>query len=754
MRITTNRNSIISKQLKSIVIVCAFISCCNAPSFTHAAETPVHRHCNFSPLSSEVAATRLHNIDLMRNVFKKGEYNGYDLMMISSTTKEEAEYQQQLLEKAFTGTSKKDGRKPIILSVVDPIEGGQLIGAVYTWTKAEQMFREKHPELLEGYKDLIEYIEKNGLKFAAYHNGGRGERCSPLTQSLGNSRGSQKLVGSIKNALNQEFELEVLLGVILQCSSFATSNHGTHIDTFWTSQIAFGSHPHDQLIRSNFGIDKFLVGFDKNNLIAQNIADFGTAALSRNGRMIAFYGNKRFASRKGNQYMIDFAKIDKDLLNKGDRVAYDFGSFSTSLEMWKLLVDYWQKKDFFEACSRSGVKSKLKRDIDPHFIQPFIRLLYGINDLASRKVIDEKLPPPSSLLTQNDIQNAREHFDLILKEAFPNAYAYIWEDIHFEADPKKKAEAAACMHEVMEFYLLYRATTAFTDLQKVFGFIDLGNETQWFRYRRPIDIMNEKFEMLIDLIGKKIETQLNGSILECETDETLHQRSSEARLMRGIKDHEIAQFTVEEKTVTMTLEEVKVGKTVEDIYVKNSIIQHCDLARGSSIVNSVANHVSGKVIANFSYLESSASPLIEASTSLVHEVIDNKHIKADREVVSDVYKTKLNPHYHGRMRAPIGYDPKGMPIYKSLGKNENGSVIYSEEFDETIGYFVERIPYDLRGSRDYSDETAKTEDGRFTFEEIRGIEPLRSEDRNFRNFIHDAAKKASFDSRISGLAAS
>jgi hypothetical protein len=685
--------------------------------------------------------SRMHNIELMQNILKKNDYHGYDIIIISSTTEEEAEYQQELIEKAFSGTSKKDGRNPIILSVVDWTEGGQLIGSVYTWLKAEEKMAKKHSDLMFGYNDFIDYIRAHNCKVAIFHNGGKGERCSPLTQSLGNSRGAQKLVGSVINALGNKVELDVLLGVILQCSSFATTNPGTHIDTFWTSQIAFGSNLHDQLIRSNFELDKFLVGFNKNNLIAQNIADFGTAALTKEGRMTAFYGNKRFASRKGSQYVIDDERIKRELFNKGDRFAYDFGSFTASLDMWQILVDYWKKKKVFEPLVVKGAHTKLKRDIDPHFIQPFIRLLYGMNDLAERSLIDQKLPAPSSLVTQKDLNDALENFDTIMKKMAPSAYFYIWEDVNHETDANKKNEAKICMKEVMEFYLLYRQTPPFMDFTKVFGFIDLGDDTQWFRYRRPIDIMNEKFEMLTDLIGKKIVVQLNGTIQESETSEELAQRSREARLMRGIKEDNITSFQIDGNWVTMSAAEIKAGITIDDVYVKNSIVQNCNLIRGSTIINSVVNHVTGKVIAKNSYLESSTSPLIYATNSVVHQVIDMKQIRAFCEVVSDVYKSKLSPPYHARMRAPIGYDPKGMPIFKIIGKSESGALIYGQELDDTIKYFIERIPYDLRGAKEYSDKSARTEDGLFTFEEIREIEPLGVADRNFREAIERVAKK-------------
>lgn len=693
----------------------------------------------------ESVASRLKNIGLMRETLKKYDYEGYDIIIVSSTSTEEANFQQQVLEHAFSGVFKRDGKPPVILSVVDSTESGQLIGSVYTWVKAEEMLHRKHPGLMPENGNLLDYVRLNNLKVAAFHNGGKGERCSPLTQSLGNSRGALKLVGTVTNALQKEIELDVLLGVVLQCSSFAATNQGTHIDTFWTSQIAFGSHPHDELVRSNFGIDKFLVGFDKNDLIPQNIADFGTAALSKKGRLTAFYGNKRFAARKGSEYAVDVQKIENELLSKGEKVAYDFGSFSTSFDMWQLIIDYWKRKVCFE---QLNPETKLKRDIDPHFIQPCIRFLYGMNDLADRSLIDSKLPSPDTLATAKQLKNASEEFDRILREEMPAAHAYIWEDVNHEKDPKKKVEAAACMHEVVEFYLLYRQSAPFADFEKVFGFIDLGDYTQWFRYRRPIDILNDKFELLTDLTGKKLEIELDGSLVESDAGPQLQQRSREARLMRGIRDHEISKFNVEGKAVALSLAEVQAGKTVEGVYIKNSIVQNSDLTKGSSIINSVVNQTSGKVIANHAYLESATAPLIEADESVVHQVIDLTRIKADSEVVSDVFKTKLHPFYHGRMRAPIAYDPKGMPIYKSIGKTENGSIIYGEALDEAIGYFVQRIPYELRNAKEYSDKTARTDDGRYTFDEIREIEPLRNADDNFRSSIKAKAEKAVAESRL------
>jgi hypothetical protein len=90
------------------------------------------------------------------------------------------------------------------------------------------------------------------------------------------------------------------------------------------------------------------------------------------------------------------------------------------------------------------------------------------------------------------------------------------------------------------------------------------------------------------------------------------------------------------------------------------------------------------------------------------------------------------------MRAPIGYDPKGQSIYKTAT---------GQEIDESLAEFMQRIPYDWRGMREFSDKTARTEDGRFTFEEIRDIEPMKAVDHLLRDEIALVAIKAVNESR-------
>lgn len=146
-------------------------------------------------LSPQSVAIRHHNIQLMRNALKSGEYEGYDILVISSTSKEEADYQQEKLEKTFAGTVNKNGRAPIILSVVDSIEAGQLIGSVYTWLRAEELFRKKHPELLNGASSFLDFIQSNRLKVASFHNGGKGRAVQPPDAKLGKFKGLSKPCG-------------------------------------------------------------------------------------------------------------------------------------------------------------------------------------------------------------------------------------------------------------------------------------------------------------------------------------------------------------------------------------------------------------------------------------------------------------------------------------------------------------------------------------------------------------------------------
>jgi len=103
------------------------------------------------------------------------------------------------------------------------------------------------------------------VKVGIFHNGGKGERATPITPSLGNSRGAQRLVGGIVNSENLEIEAELLLAVVMNSSAFAQTNDARRVDTYWTSQIAFGTVDFGTIARSNSPYDKFIVEMKKNS---------------------------------------------------------------------------------------------------------------------------------------------------------------------------------------------------------------------------------------------------------------------------------------------------------------------------------------------------------------------------------------------------------------------------------------------------------------------------------------------------------
>lgn len=177
----------------------------------------------------KTVAIRRQNIDLMRNALDPTkEYEGYDILIISSSTQDEADYQKERLEQAFSqiNTKKKEfnNGRVLIISVVDPSEGGQVIGGMcYSWLQA---IREADKL---GF-NLNESARSGEFKIAAFHNGGRGERCYPLSICIGNSRGAQKLVDSgliLASEMRKRLWLEVLLSAVLQCSALAKSNDGS-----------------------------------------------------------------------------------------------------------------------------------------------------------------------------------------------------------------------------------------------------------------------------------------------------------------------------------------------------------------------------------------------------------------------------------------------------------------------------------------------------------------------------------------------
>ncbi|MGB3057238.1 MAG: hypothetical protein WBC16_03705 [Candidatus Omnitrophota bacterium] len=615
---------------------------------------------------------RRRNIIRMKSVLTEEPYQGYDVVIISSSTPEEAEYQKKVLEEAFKDVYTQNAalnNKVCILSVVDESFGGQVIGQLNTWVKAKEAFKgwagdmsiHEHPFEAD---DLDELFQAGRVKMAIYHNGGKGERASPATQSLGNSRGAQKLVGQVFGPKDEPIDLELILSVVLETNPIATSNNGARIDTFWANQLAFGTIDFAQLKRSNAGLDKLVVRIPENPRL-KDLYDYGTAILADDGAPVKFLANKVLTMKDPNsptgEYMVnpDYRRQYDELMAARHRV-FDYGSFSISRDMHYALMEYWRDvKGVFRKMEANGGSAGISRDIEPAFVQILVPLVNGLKGRA----LPDNLPASSDLRSMTSTEMREE----VLERAYGDLLQLMEGDHRRAIEIIYKKDKQPVL-ESIEFFLLYR-DMLFKDMGKVFGHVDLGENSHWFAYKRLLDMANEKFIMLSDILGERIELKADGEITRAPAEIDDKIKAEDARRMRRIRQNAIAVFEVNGEQAALTLDDVKRGVEIHGVYVKGSIIRgRCSLLPGSRIVNSVVNDSQGLITAENAYIESSTAPEIEARNSIVYIAIHQRKIEANKEILADVYRPEIRDERftegQTRMRAPAGYDPK--PAYKNV----------------------------------------------------------------------------------------
>ncbi|MBN1442135.1 MAG: hypothetical protein JXA90_05460, partial [Planctomycetes bacterium] len=532
-------------------------------------------------------------IDLFREVLRTRDYRGYEVIVVSSSTADEALHQQELLERALgplRSPAPELGGRVLVLSVVDPTEGGQLIGQVYTWKEAARAARR------QGI-DLDRLLEERRIRVAVYHNGGKGERASPLTQGLGNSRGAQRLVGDLETADGQTLEQELLLSVVVQTSALAVTCEPGSVDTFWTSQLMFSDRPPGELPRSGAPIEKYIVAADRRRITARQLHDFGTALLAPDGIIRRFFGNKQFArcGRSGEWEIIEERRAEWDV--PGYDFGFDFGSYRARGDLHRAMVEFYDRPHLWEQVEREGrIDSSQARDIDPHFTQPLAALLEGIAELRE---VPASLPPPADLRQRAAGAPAAERAAILdsavgaLRSALPSASRTALD----RCSPRGA-------RDVLEFFVLYRDRPFLGDPSRVIGSIRFGAGSLWITFRRPIDIANDKLALLAGLTEAVPELAPDNSFARRAPDAERIRWADDGRRLRGIGVEAAARFRVGDRECSLNGDEVFRGCDVAGVFVKGSLIRgRTRLLPGSRIIDSVLNHVEGEIHAECCYLE-------------------------------------------------------------------------------------------------------------------------------------------------------
>ncbi|MFA4998152.1 MAG: UTP--glucose-1-phosphate uridylyltransferase, partial [Bacteroidales bacterium] len=612
------------------------------------------------------------NINLMRTSLTCAPYEGYDVFIISSSTPEEAQYQKELLQRIFSGVRTDNAaldHKVLIFSTVASEVGGQLLAQITSLWQAQL-------QATEAGLDLNSLIKSGKIKVAFFHNGGKGERASPVTLSLHNSRGSQKIVATVIDSQGREIDLGLLSAIILNCNSFAFTNPGNAIDVFWTSQLCFGTVDFRQIKRTASPFNKMVVMADKDNIIPQELHDFGTALVDSEGTIVEFYANKQFARKteQGGYEIIEERRGDWD--KPGYRLAYDFGSFTISVDLMYALYAYWEGKGLFAKFDMAEINPEDKRDIDPHFTQPMCTLLRGIEEINHTQLAiePEAVQRVISLTRATDRVRRRElflqHASQILENALPPSCR---QKLRKPEQRAKDETERRCIHasvrECLEFFILNRRQAFFAAPGRFASVIDLGAGSLWLTYRRAIDITNEKLYMLSDILGNIVYLDVDGAACSTQAKDIDLLNALQSRRMRGIQDESICKFEIlkndgQRIPVRLSLAQVKQGTEIEDVYIKDSIVQSAVILPGSRIVRSVVHNFFGTLDVEDCYIESSMVFFLRAVRSLVHTVISPHNLGFVQQVVTDIFRPGIrDPRFmhvgQTRIILPINYNPQG-----------------------------------------------------------------------------------------------
>ncbi len=613
-----------------------------------------------------------YNIDLIKTSISRRPYNGYDFIIISSSTEDEALSKKETLQKDFAAIPSVR-----IYSEVCSDDGGQILGHI---TTLENASREAAREGIN-LKDLI---RNNKIKMAVFHDGGKGERASPITQPLGNARGRQDVIGHYRNSSGELVNAELLPLVILNSLDFAQTNDAKRVDTFWTSQLVAGTVPHTSVRRNNASYDKFLVPIDwtvPENTLASQLFQFGTATTDEEGYIQKFHGSQAYGAAMkltdGSFALNPESKRIYNELKNSPQAWFDFGSFSMGNAMLIALWDYWMNKRdengvpiIENYIGNRTLDKKWKRDIDPHFTQPLAFLLQAI--VAEPQILDDVfladvLRRHTGAERQRVLRDAVAH----VRDALPDDTRKEMGEIEVDKTTKEEKKVIKDhVTETIEFFLLNRDNEEiFPDLHKVIGSIDLGANAEWQTYRSPIDITNEKLSMLTDITGEVAQINVKGELVKSRAKVQDKITAENARRRGDISDDNLCNFYVNDKHIVLSRKDITGDApwTGEGVTIHRSIVQSCVLLPGSKIIDSVVHKSQGLIDAKNSYVQRTTAKAVVADRSMVHMVVSDKPVSAISQIVTDVFRPQISGNLlddrfpeggHSRLTVPIGYDAK------------------------------------------------------------------------------------------------
>uniref|UniRef100_M4BTH2 RxLR effector candidate protein n=1 Tax=Hyaloperonospora arabidopsidis (strain Emoy2) TaxID=559515 RepID=M4BTH2_HYAAE len=296
-----------------------------------------------------------------RNIHEINRLDGYDVIIVCTSTPHQAQYWQDRLMATRGSISPKDAK---VIAVFEDWTGGagNGLGTLYAYTKAVAVGKE-----LYGI-DIPALLAAGRISVALYHTAGKGTRLAPLPGSENNNKSGVKLPAMVK-VKNQHVPMTILEAVVKQTGVYACSRRG-RLSVFWGDQVFIPSAEVKYEAKHHIDILAALApmpsaeewkdkGLEKYGLIAVNQQD-NAAQVDKVTHETAIRLLSSFGEMKS--------------------VGTSLGSFSVDAAMLGALLSEFSK----ELTAKSG-----KLDSDPHFWMPLTLELEAYTEVMAQKGVDK-----------------------------------------------------------------------------------------------------------------------------------------------------------------------------------------------------------------------------------------------------------------------------------------------------------------------------------------------------------------------------
>ncbi|KAL0583222.1 hypothetical protein ABG067_006830 [Albugo candida] len=295
-----------------------------------------------------------------RNINEINKLDGYDFIIVCTSTPHQASYWQHRL--MATRGCISPLRSRVIAVHEDWLGGaGNGLGTLYAYLKAVIAGRELYDV------DLSQLLAQGTVSIALYHTAGKGTRLAPLPGSENNNKSGVKLPAMVQVGSHM-LPMTILEAVIKQTGVYGASRRG-RLSVFWGDQVFIPSAAVKYTPKHHIDILAALAPMPSEKEWKEKELDkYGLIAV-----------NQKCQAAQVDKVTYDTATRLLSSLGELRSVGTSLGSFSVDADMLFALLAEFEP----ELRSKNG-----KLDSDPHFWMPLTLTVSAYVEVMRQKGID------------------------------------------------------------------------------------------------------------------------------------------------------------------------------------------------------------------------------------------------------------------------------------------------------------------------------------------------------------------------------